>query len=293
MLLIDALDEFLQYQVYKNNSKSTISNYKLIISKFIDFNNNCECSSLSADDFNNYNVFMRSVVNSVSVRTYIRHLKVFLSFLVERNYIDDFRSDVIMPQKTKKVIEILSPCEVKKLLSVDDLSSFLGLRNHCMLLLMLDCGLRASEVVSLTPASLHLSDCYIVVFGKGNKQRVVPVGTVLVNYLFKYICQYGYGDNVVFRGIRYDVLTTNVFKKVFKHYKDVTHIYRLYPHLLRHTFATNFLLQGYGDIYELSMLLGHSDIKTTEIYLHIANYYKFMYRKKSVSFIDNLDTLDF
>ena len=150
-----------------------------------------------------------------------------------------------------------------------------------------------SNAPSLTPASLHLSDCYIVVFGKGNKQRVVPVGTVLVNYLFKYICQYGYGDNVVFRGIRYDVLTTNVFKKVFKHYKDVTHIYRLYPHLLRHTFATNFLLQGYGDIYELSMLLGHSDIKTTEIYLHIANYYKFMYRKKSVSFIDNLDTLDF
>lgn len=289
MLLSDALSEFVKYQIYKNNSKTTIANYTLIINKFIEYTGNCNCSDLSADDFNNYNIFMRSSVNSVSVRTYIRHLKVFLSFLVEHNYIIDFRSDVIMPQKTKKVIEILSPVEIKKLLSVDDITTFLGLRNHCMLLLMLDCGLRAAEVVTLTPTALHLQDRYIVVSGKGDKQRIVPTGDVLTDFLLKYICNYGYGNSFVFRGIRYDTLTTDVFKKMFKHYKNVTNIERLHPHLLRHTFATNFLLNGFGDVYELSMLLGHSDIKTTEIYLHIANYYKFMFRKKSVSFLDTLD----
>lgn len=289
MLLSEALSDFLLYQKYKNNSIATISNYKLIISKFIDYIGDCSCSDLTSSDFNDYNIFMRSIVSSVSVRTYIRHLKVFLSYLVQNNIIEDFRSDVIMPQKTKKIIEILSSMEIKKLLAVDDLSTFLGLRNHCMLLLMLDCGLRASEVVGLTSQSLHLQDEYIVITGKGDKERVVPTGQTLIRFLTEYICKYGYGDGSVFRGIRYDTLTTDVFKKMFNNYKKITHIERLHPHLLRHTFATNFLLNGFGDIYELSMLLGHSDIKTTEIYLHVANYYKFMFRKKSVSYLDTLD----
>lgn len=289
MLLSEALSEFLRYQDFKNNSSATIANYKLIINKFIDYYGNSDVLELSADDFNNYNIFLRASVSSVSVRTYIRHLKVFLSFLVSSCGIDDFRSDVIIPSKTKKVIEILSSIEIKKLLSVDDLTTFLGLRNHCMLLLMLDCGLRASEVVGLTSQSLHLQDEYIVITGKGDKERVVPTGQTLIRFLTEYICKYGYGDGSVFRGIRYDTLTTDVFKKMFNNYKKITHIERLHPHLLRHTFATNFLLNGFGDIYELSMLLGHSDIKTTEIYLHVANYYKFMFRKKSVSYLDTLD----
>lgn len=288
MLLSDCLNNFIKYQRLKGNSTSTINMYKIVINKFIDFKGNVDINLLSADDFNDYNLFLRDRVKMVSVRTYIRHLKVFLNYLVEEYHIFDFSKKVVMPSKPKNIIEILSSSEIDMLLSCEDTTTFLGLRNYCMLLLMLDCGLRASEVIHLLPNCIQFDFKGIKVIGKGSKERIVPMGDTVSSALLEYKSKYSYRINYYFFvGNYYDFITRDIFRDLFQRYRKITGISRLYPHLLRHTFATNFLLNGLGDIFELSMILGHSDVTTTQIYLHIANYYKFMQNKKNFSYLDS------
>ena len=289
MTLNDCLEAFIAYQHLKGNSIATIKGYKLIIDLFIQHIGNIDVSALTAEHFNNYNLYLRGRVKIVSVRSYMRHLKVFLSFLVNEYHIDDFRAKVILPSRQKTIINILSPPEIERLLSVDDKSTFYGLRNYCMLLLMLDCGLRASEVVHLKPSDLQFDFKGIKVFGKGSKERIVPMGNTLAASLKTYLRRYEKRINVyLFVGRQRDYITRDIFRDIFRYYIKATGIERLHPHLLRHTFATNFLLNGLGDLYELSMILGHSDVSTTQIYLHIANYYKCMQHKKNFSYIDSL-----
>lgn len=288
MTLNDCLDAFIEYQHLKNNSKITIANYSIIIKKFIDFVGNKDSKSLTAYDVNMYNLYLRDSISSVSVRTYIRHIRVFVSYMIKQRYCNNIYDDIVLPRIDKTVVDILSPVEVEKLLSVfgDD---FYSVRNKCMVLLMLDCGLRASEVVGLLNKNINYIDKYIKVLGKGGKERIVPFGNSveLSFYMLNNLYPKLKNKHYYFCDRSCKPLTTDVFKKMFLHLRDLTGISRLHPHLLRHTFATNYLLYSDGDIFQLAMLLGHSTSKTTEIYLHIANYYKFMLHKNIFSFVDN------
>lgn len=294
MLLSDCLNKFINYQLFKNNSKNTISDYSIIIKKFIDFVNNKDSFELSADDVNNYNLYMRDFVSNTSVRTYIRHIRVFINYLISQNLCNNIYNDIIVPRSDKVIVDILQPDEIKKLLSCFCNNDFYSIRNKCMIMLMLDCGLRASEVVNLKYTSINYDSGYIKVMGKGSKERIVPFGNSVALAFSDYnkvrLCNfplYFYNLYTLSLNGSCGALTTNVFKKMFNKLRTDTGIFRLHPHLLRHTYATNYLLYSTGDIFQLAMLLGHSSTKTTEIYLHIANYYRFMQTKNTYSFLDS------
>jgi integrase/recombinase XerC/integrase/recombinase XerD len=288
MLLSDCLSDFIKYQKLKNNSPVTIDNYTLIVDKFIEFCGDVDSMDLTSDIVNNYNIYLRDCVKLVSVRTYIRHICVFVNYCIRKGYCNNIYGDIVIPKKADKVIDVLTPSQVEALLSCFT-PDYYGIRNKAMILLMLDSGLRANEVTSLTLDSINLEYGYVKVVGKGNKERIVPIGNMLSSCLKLYLSNRPeLGNEQLFLSIDGATLSRTVFKKMFRKLRKLSGIKKLYPHLLRHTFATNYLLYSDGDIYKLSMLLGHSDLKTTEIYLHYANYYSFMQHKKTYSFVDNL-----
>ena len=285
----ECLDIFLNYQLLKGNSPATIEDYNIIISRFINFTGNIPVDSLTANLVNNYNIFLRSNLKPVSVRTYIKHIKVFCNYLIKSRYVSFNIDDIIVPKVNKTIVDVLSAYEISRLLGCFNKNDFFTIRNKAMILLMLYCGLRASEVIRLNYKNVFIDSMYIKVIGKGNKERVVPLGDISMQALKQYMLGYILGDcEYIFTSSSGSPLERSVYKKMFCKLCKQSGIERLHPHLLRHTFATNFLLYGKGDIYQLSMILGHTDVRTTEIYLHYANYYKFMEQKKPYSYIDDL-----
>ena len=289
MLLSEALHEFLKYQHLKCNTPATIEDYTVMLRSFINWSGDIDCAALTADTVNDYNLYLRSVVKMASVRTYIRHIRVFINFCIRKKWCNAVYEDIIIPKMPVKVVDVLTPSEIKTLLSSFD-NGFYGLRNKCMVMLMLDCGLRASEVIALVPDSFNYQYRYVKVVGKGRKERIVPMGSSLVSCLQQYFKLRPIFARYVFVSALGEPLLRNAFKKIFQNLRRKTGIKRLHPHLLRHTFATNYLLYGHGDVYKLSMLLGHSSINTTQIYLHYANYYSFMQQHDSFSFLDQIET---
>lgn len=285
MRLSAAFSVFIKHQHLLNNSPATIETYTVVISKFIEWVGDIDCAALTADKVNDYNLYLRDCVQLVSVRTYIRHIRVFVHYCIRKKWCPDIYNDIVIPKKTVKVVEILTPEEIKNLMGQFG-NDFYGLRNMSMVMLMLDCGLRANEVITLVPDNVNYKYKYVKVCGKGNKERIVPLGNSLVEVLKRYMLRRPSYADLLFVSAVGDPLKRSAFKKLFKKLRDRTGIKRLHPHLLRHTFATNYLLYSDGDIYKLSMLLGHSDVTTSEIYLHYANYFSFMQHKKSFSFLD-------
>jgi integrase/recombinase XerC/integrase/recombinase XerD len=152
---------------------------------------------------------------------------------------------------------------------------------------MLDCGLRLSEVARLRLSDINFENCYIKVTGKGRKQRIVPIGRLAAQAIIKYNhLRSASAPEQLFISSRQRPLTPGGIGQLMKRLKARTGITRLHAHLLRHTFATNFLIYGIGDVYELSRILGHSDIKITEGYVQLANYYKLLQNRSRRTYLD-------
>lgn len=137
---------------------------------------------------------------------------------------------------------------------------------------MCDSGLRRGEILSLTMCNVDLKHDFLLVTGKGCKQRFVPLGKLSHDVLLYYIVYYragAGGSDPVFVDRFGNACNANTIKQVFQKLKKCTGIDRLHPHLLRHTFATNYLVDG-GDLETLRLILGHSDLQVTSMYLHLA-----------------------
>lgn len=268
MRLSAAFSDFIKHQHLLNNSPATIETYTVVISKFIEWVGDIDCAALTADKVNDYNLYLRECVQLVSVRTYIRHIRVFIHFCIRKHWCADIYNDIILPKKPVKIIEILTPEEIKVLMQQFD-SSFYGLRNMAIVMLMLDCGLRANEVCTLVPDNVNYKYKYVKVYGKGNKERIVPLGNALVEVLKRYMLRRPSYADFLFVSAVGDPLMRTAFKKLFKKLRDKTGIKRLHPHLLRHTYATDCYLSNI-DEKTLQQTLGHSNITTTlDIYTHI------------------------
>ena len=211
-------------------------------------------------------------INKISVRTYARAVKVFYRWLYFEEYIDIDINRLNLMKANKEVILPLKYVEVKNLLALYDNTTILNCRNRTVIMLMLDCGLRLAEVVNLKCSDIDMNNKYIIVNGKGSKQRVVPFGSSLHAQLSAY---YNYRNNitVVFDSLfltqRNAPITNNTIKMLFARIKKKKGFSRIYPHLPRHTFATNFVYNG-GNLEVLRVLMGHSTINITQIYIHLA-----------------------
>lgn len=164
---------------------------------------------------------------------------------------------------------MLTDEEARRLMGCFNLRYLVQLRNYCICALMLDSGLRMHEVVSLELSLLKLGEGYAIVNGKGNKQRVVPLGLHTRKVLLRYLnrrpscapCDY------VFLKSDLQRVTDNTVKQIFRKLKKRVDIPRIKAHLLRHTFATRYLENG-GDIYALQQILGHTTLEMVKKYIH-------------------------
>ena len=202
------------------------------------------------------------------MQTYVRAVRTFLTWCYNEEYItEDIPQKLKLPKATRKAIDILTDCEINRLLDCIDTRRFIGLRDMVVVLLMLDSGLRFSEVLRLTYGKIHLESGYLIAHGKGDKERYVPLGLHTRKYLVKYLA---YLPNLTPKTIivvkdNMTAAKVSTLNCLFVRLKKRSDIPRLHPHLLRHTFATAYLRHG-GDVYTLQAILGHTTLEMTRRY---------------------------
>ncbi|MCF5450050.1 site-specific tyrosine recombinase XerD, partial [Pseudomonas syringae] len=180
-----------------------------------------------------------------------------------------------MPQLGKPLPKSLSEADVEALLAAPDLSEPIGERDRAMLEVLYACGLRVTELISLTLEQVNLRQGVLRVMGKGSKERLVPMGEESIVWVERYLrgardeLLGGKPSDVLFPSTRGDQMTRQTFWHRIKHQATVAGIGKsLSPHTLRHAFATHLLNHG-ADLRVVQMLLGHSDLSTTQIYTHV------------------------
>ena len=267
-----AISEFMLEQKIRGNSEKTLQYYGYVFLKFKHF---CACDSVSEINLplcKGYLLhLMESGISSVTVQSYVRGFRAFLTWLYvsgyhSKNLSEEFR----LPKAHKSVINVLTKSEIDLLLSQFDTSTFYGLRNRCICSLMLGSGLRCGEVVSLLCENVHLDEKYLIADGKGDKERIVPLscGTVAELQRFSEIRPHCKTFFCTVEGAR---ISNETVKNFFRDLKAVSGLERIYPHLLRHTFATSYLENG-GNIYNLQSILGHTSLEMVKRYLHMSRY---------------------
>lgn len=277
--LNELIEEFLRYLLIdKGYSNNTIESYKRDLEKFLEYNKNKNINDISNEDLKKYIKYLSNEnLNEKSIARNISSLKSFYKFLVINKYIDNNVSDVLYLPKIKKGLpNILTEDEVLKLLDIELIDNF-SYRNKAMLELMYATGLRVSELINLKLQDIDLNQDIIRTFGKGSKERVIPIGDYAKEYLEKYIYEYRgsmlkkESSEYLFLNNHGKQMTRQGFFKIIKKIAKEKGIYNdLSPHTLRHSFASHLLKYG-ADLRTIQELLGHSDISTTQIYTHITN----------------------
>lgn len=277
--LEELIDEFLRYLLIdKGYSNNTIESYRRDLLKFLEFNRDKKMESITNDDLKEYLKALKlEGLNEKSISRNISCLKSFYKFLVIEKYTKNNPSEFLFIPKIKKSLpNILTEEEVLKLLDIELTDNF-SYRNKAMLELMYATGLRVSELVNLKLQDVDLSQDIVRTFGKGNKERIIPIGDYAKEYLEKYIYKYR-GTMLKKNNCEYLFLNNHgnkmtrqgFFKIVKKIAKEKGIEHELSPHTLRHSFASHLLKYG-ADLRTIQELLGHSDISTTQIYTHITN----------------------
>lgn len=206
-------------------------------------------------------------------------IKAFYRFMTAEGYMDANPAEVVEAgTKGIKLPRVLSEDEVVRLLSQPDITTAEGFRDRTMLEVLYATGMRVSELINLTLERVDLNMKYIIAFGKGSKERIVPLGSVAAEFLQQYLekvrpklTHADRNTNIVFLAFGGHELTRQRFWQIIRAYGRKANINKaLTPHILRHSFATHLLDNG-ADLRSVQELLGHSDISTTQIYTHLTN----------------------
>ena len=278
MEIVDAIDLYRQHLlVEKGLSKETVKNYlddlKMFFALFPDYQ---YVEDISGDDLR---LFLSTQISSgKKVSTALRRLsssKSFLLFLKRDGYFYGEIPDVETPKKPSRLPVCLSLEEVELLLEAPDMETDGGIRDRAMLELMYASGLRVSELLSLKRKNLNLNKGMVSVFGKGAKERKVPVGEFAMEYVVKYLNEArsrnkGANSDYLFLNREGKPLTRQYFfKQIRKYAAQVGITVTISPHTLRHCFATH-MLEGGAQLKAVQEMLGHTNLATTQIYTHIS-----------------------
>jgi len=278
-------------RVEKSLSENTISAYKADLEKFFEYAENVKLirgiKNITEDTITDFLNFLNGSLNKTgnkfsakSVSRFISSLRTFFKYLESENLTDINPLESIETPRTPRLLpEVLSIEEIEKLLSVQDINDKLELRDKAILETMYASGLRVSETINLEISNIFFEEGFIRVFGKGSKERIVPVGNTALKFITKYIkesrslLKNSRSFNFLFLNFRGSKLSRMGILDIIKKYclragiRKSTH-----PHTLRHSFATH-LLQGGADIRIIQEMLGHQDISTTQIYTHVDKDY--------------------
>ena len=214
--------------------------------------------------------------SSHTVNNRVRALRAFFNWLYKQGYTECHRlQNLKVPKVRQKEIETLTDEEIERIFATMNPRTVLGARNMAIYSLMLDTGLRLSEVVTLKCKDAHLDKRYVKVLGKGDKERIVAFGANCQRALANYANHYrfeneGQVTDAFFLCIDGRCLTPDALRSLTERLSKAAGIPRLHPHLMRHTYATRFLLNG-GNVFLLQQSLGHTTLAMVQNYVHIAN----------------------
>jgi len=280
------LKEYLAHiKLEKNLSKNTVSSYKNDITAFISYLKSRGIEDPSIILSNDIGGFFKTIkelgLSGSSSARYFSSLKGFFLYLLKNNYIiKNPIEKITAPKIAKRLPGVLDVNEIDKILSTPDVKEKLGLRDKAILELFYACGTRVSELIDLKVNDLFFDDEIIRVFGKGSKERLVPIGSSAIKWVGEYLkksrpllMKKSKSENNLFlnsRGSKFSRM--GVWKIIDRYVKEAGIEKEVHPHTFRHSFATH-LLEGGADLRAVQEMLGHADISTTQIYTHVDRDY--------------------
>lgn len=288
------IDLFAATRLTEGRSKKTVEWYRYLLGQFAEFTSSDRTARLSEISIDDARDFVASLqkrttrfenhpfappreggLSPHTIHAYVRALKAFSSWLGEEEFTHgDVFSRLKRPKLPSPMIEILSDEELKGLFSVINPNCGLGSRMYAIALVLLDTGIRASELCTLTLDNTHIDEDYLKVQGKGNKERIVPFGTTTKKALLRYVSvwrsePFDQNNDELFRSVEGTLLSYDALRQAIKRLGKRAGIPRLHAHLFRHTFAVRYLMNG-GDVMTLRLILGHATLDVTQMYMHLA-----------------------
>ena len=280
-----SIKEFKYYlRIERSLADNTIQSYLRDINKLADY-----CNQLKIDEKNVKVNDIRNFINhlnndKISARSQARiisGIKAFYKYLILEDYIKDNPTLLIEnPKIGLKLPEVLSVNEIEIIISSIDLSKKHGQRNKAIIETLYSCGLRVTELINLKISNINFKEEYIKVIGKGNKERLTPIGSNALKYIQIYVNEVrihqkinkGHED-IVFLNNRGSKLSRVMIFTLIKNALEKCGIKKkVSPHTFRHSFATH-LIEGGADLRAVQEMLGHESITTTEIYTHLDKDY--------------------
>ncbi len=271
-------------QLERNMSENTVQAYLHDVDMLIDYleqeKNSKPMTRIVLDDFTGFFTFLNeSGLEAYSQSRTISGVKAFFKYLFNEQIIDVDPSELLeSPKPGKKLPDILSEEEIEEMINSIDLSLPEGERNKAIIETLYGCGLRVSELINLKISDLHFNEEIISVTGKGNKQRLIPIGGAAKKQILIYKDQVRIhqpvntkDEDILFLNRRGKKMSRQMIFIIIKTLAEKTGIHKtISPHSLRHSFATH-LVQNGADLRAVQDLLGHVSITTTEIYTHLNN----------------------
>lgn len=275
----EEISDYINYiSLERQLSNNTVDGYKRDLEDFFIFVNK-KYSKINQIDITNYIMHLSKSLSPKSVNRHIVSIKNYFKFLDKKGFIKENPCSNITGVKTKKAIpHVLSEDDIDKLLDIKVIDSK-SARNKAMLELMYSSGLRVSELLDLKVNDIDLNNNIVKCFGKGSKERIVPISDIATESLTLYINKYRNGilkekeSDLLFLNMHAGKLTRQGFFKILKELAKEKGINKEFsPHTIRHSFATHLLDYG-ADLRSIQTMLGHENIKTTQIYTHVSNNY--------------------
>lgn len=279
---MDIEEQIIGYMKYisieRMLSKNTTDSYYRDLIDFFEYVNK-PYKKITKNDINNYIINISKDKNSKTVNRHIVSIRNYFKYLTKYGYIKENPCDDIVGVKMPKTIpHVLNEDEINKLLDIK-CESAIDYRNKAMLELMYSSGLRVSELLNLEVNDIDFDMNVVRCFGKGSKERIIPIDDVATICLNNYINIYrntllkNENSNVLFLNAHGKKLSRQGFFKILKNIALEKGIKKeLSPHTIRHSFATHLINHG-ADLRSVQTMLGHENIKTTQIYTHISNNY--------------------
>ncbi len=280
-MLEQAVDDYIVFlTVEKGASQNTIEAYSNDVRKLTQYLSDEKINNWREVDsymIRGYLAFMQAeqITNTTRARN-VAALKSFFRFLYVEKYTKNNLGELLdVPRKEKVLPKYLTMEEVERLLEAPDITTPNGCRDKAMLELLYASGLRVSELITLRLNDISFEMAYVRCFGKGSKERIIPLGSYALDALAHYIevCRPKVANNwqtdTLFLNKNGKGLTRQGFWKLIKKYgREAAITADITPHVLRHSFATH-LLSGGADLRAIQEMLGHADIATTQIYTHL------------------------
>ncbi len=296
--LSDTIIEFLEYlEIEQNRSQKTIENYHHYLMRLVEFSGDIEVEKMTTETVRKWRLWLnrlnRDTDQDISTTTQNYHLialRSFLKFCSKREIDSLSPSKVELARTKRKQVTFLNRDELEALFAQPDTSTSIGLRDRTLLELLFSGGLRVSELVGLDRTHVSTKRREFVVRGKGQKDRPIFMSEVSAYWIDAYITKRQDNSPALF--IRYGGtkeqdtsgdflrLTPRSIQRIVQRYAKLAGIIKkVTPHTMRHSFATDLLMNG-ADIRSVQTMLGHSDISTTQIYTHVTDpHLKEVHRK--------------